>query len=147
MWERVGYLCAALLLAYHSATDLRKQCIPGKSLAMGVLLSCCWPLGRVILGTQSWPEACIGLMPGAVVLILAGITREQIGKGDAWELIHMGNWMGWFSCLAALGIALSGIFLVSAFLLVLGRARKSTRIPFVPFLCVGAVVRMLCLVL
>ncbi|MDE7224073.1 MAG: prepilin peptidase [Acetatifactor sp.] len=143
MWEWAGYLCAALLLAYHSMTDLRQQYIPGKSLTIGVLLSCCWPLGRVILGTQSWPEACIGLIPGAVVLILAGIGREQIGKGDAWELIHMGNWLGWFSCLAALGIALLGVFLLSVFLLVLGRAQKSTRIPFVPFLCAGVVIRML----
>ena len=144
MWEWVGYLCAVLLLAYHSAIDLRQQCIPGRSLAVGVILSCCWTLGRVLLGSQSWLESCIGLIPGAVILLLSGISREQIGRGDAWELVHMGNWLGWFHCLAALGIALFGIFLVSVFLLILGRAKRNTRLPFVPFLCAGAVIRILC---
>lgn len=147
MWEWVGYLCAALLLAYHSVVDLRHQYVPGKSLAAGVVLSCCWTLGRVMLGTQSWLEACIGLVPGALILLLAGASREQIGRGDAWELVHMGNWLGWAHCLAALGIALSGIFLVSVLLLIMGRAKGNTRIPFVPFLCAGVVVRMLCFVI
>lgn len=144
MWEWAGYLCAAALLAYHSVFDFRRQYIPGKSLAAGVILSSCWTLGRVMMGTQSWSASCIGLIPGIVVLLLARVSREQIGRGDAWELIHMGNWLGWSHCLMALGIALSGIFLVSVLLLALGRAKRNTRIPFVPFLCAGVVIRLLC---
>lgn len=143
MWEWMGYLCAVLLLAYHSVFDLRQQYIPGRSLTAGVLLSCCWTLGRVILGTQSWLAACVGLIPGAVILLLARAGREQIGRGDAWELILMGNWLGWSRCLAALGIAMSGIFLISVLLLIPGRAKRDTRIPFVPFLCVGSAVQLL----
>ena len=144
MWEWAGYLCAAALLAYHSVFDLKRKYIPGKSLAAGVVLSCCWTLGRVMLGSQSWLASGIGLIPGVVFLLLARASREQIGKGDAWELIYMGNWLGWSHCLTALGIALFGIFLVSVLLLILGRAGRNTRIPFVPFLFAGAVIRLLC---
>ncbi len=144
MWEWAGYICAAALLAYHSVFDLRWQFIPGKSLAAGVILSSCWTLGRVMLGAQSWLGTFISLMPGIVVLLLARVGREQVGRGDAWELIHMGNWLGWSHCLTAFGIALSGAFVVSVLLLVLGRAKRNTRIPFVPFLCAGVVIRLIC---
>lgn len=145
MWKWAGYLCAVALLAYHSGIDLRRQHIPRRSLAAGVVLSFSWALAGAVWGTQSWLAFGIGLLPGAFILLLSKATREQIGRGDAWELIHMGNWMGWSDCLSALGIALLGIFLVSILLLILGRAGRNTRVPFVPFLCAGAVVRLLCL--
>lgn len=140
MWEWTGYLCAAALLAYHSVFDFRWRYIPGRSLAAGVVLSCCWAMGRAMLGAQSWLAFGIGLIPGVIILLLAKVSGEQIGRGDAWELIYMGNWLGWSYCLTALGIALSGIFLTSALLLVLGRAKRNTRIPFVPFLFAGVVI-------
>lgn len=143
MWKWMGYLCAAVLLAYHSVFDIKRQCIPGRSLALGVALSCCCALGRGLQGTVSWAELVIALLPGTAVLALAKITREQIGRGDGWELILMGNWMGLADCLLALGIALLGIFLVSVVLLLLGRAGRNTRIAFVPFLWAGAVAVLL----
>lgn len=147
MWEWAGYLCTAALLAYHSVFDLKGQYIPGKSLAAGVVLSCCWTLARVLLESQSWLASGLGLIPGVFFLLLTRAGREQIGKGDAWELIYMGNWLGWSLCVTALGIALSGIFLVSILLLILGKASRSTRIPFVPFLFGGVVIRLLCSIL
>lgn len=145
MWEWLGYLCAAALLAYHSAIDCKKQCIPKRSLAAGVILSICWALAGVVSGSQSWLAFGVGMMPGAITLLLSRATREQIGRGDAWELMQMGNWLGWSDCLGALGIALLGIFLVSIVLLIFGKARRNTRIPFVPFLCAGTVIRLACL--
>lgn len=143
MWERMGYLCAAALLAYHSVFDIRKKYIPRRSLALGVAVSCCCALGRGLCGAASWPELGLSLLPGAAALALSKITGEQIGLGDGWELVLMGNWMGLSGCLLALGIALLGIFLFSAVLLLLGRAGRRTRVAFVPFLCVGAVVSAL----
>lgn len=143
MWERIGYLCTAVLLACHSVADIRKQCIPGRSLAAGVLISCGWTMGKSLLGIQSWMELGAGMAPGLVVLLLARVTREQVGRGDGWELMVMGNSMGLEDCLLALGIALAGIFLFSAVLLSLGKAEKSTRIAFVPFLETGVVLLLL----
>lgn len=110
MWEWMGYLCAAALLAYHSVFDIKKQYIPGRSLVVGVALSCCWALARGFGGAALWAELGAALLPGAVTLALAQITREQIGRGDGWELILMGNWIGLKDCLLALGVALLGVF-------------------------------------
>ena len=143
MWEQVGCLCTAVLLTYHSIFDIKKQCIPGRSLAVGVVASCGWALGRGLLGMQSWTVLGAGLLPGVAALVLARVTREQVGRGDGWELVLMGNCMGLADCLFALEIALLGIFLVSAALLLLGKVRKSTRIAFVPFLWAGVVMVLL----
>lgn len=145
MWEWAGYMCAVLLLAYHSVMDIRDRHIPKRSLTAGVILSFSWALAGVIWGPGSWPALGIGLVPGAFILLLVRVTGDQIGRGDAWEVMYMGNWLGWANCLSALGIALFGIFLVSILLLSLGKARRNTRIPFVPFLCAGTVIRLLCL--
>ena len=108
MWERIGGLCVAVLLACHSVSDIRRQCLPGRSLAAGVLISCGWAMGKGLLGMQSWMGLGAGMLPGFVALLLARVTREQVGRGDGWELIIMGNSMGLADCLLALGIALTG---------------------------------------
>ena len=143
MWEQIGCLCTAVLLAYHSIFDIKRQRIPGGSLALGVAVSCGWAIGEGLLGIQSWEVLGAGLLPGIAALALAKVTREQMGRGDGWELIIMGNGMGLANCLLALGTALLGIFLVSVALLLLGKARRSTRIAFVPFLGMGAMAALL----
>ncbi len=143
MWEQAGCLCTAVLLAYHSAFDIKRQRIPGRSLAAGVLVSCGWAMGKGLLGAYSWAILGAGLLPGIAVLLLARVTREQVGQGDGWELVIMGNGMGLSNCLLALGTALLGIFLVSVALLMAGKAKRGTRIAFVPFLGMGTVTVLL----
>lgn len=143
MWRYMRYLCVILLLSWHSVSDIRNQCIPGRSLALGVIFSCLGACAGGLHGEASWVELGLALLPGTAALVLAKITREQIGMGDGWELILMGNWLGLSDCLLALGIALLGIFLISVVLLLLGRAGRNTRIAFVPFLWVGTVAALL----
>ena len=121
MWDWAGALCAAVLLGYHGLFDIKRKNIPVKSLFLGVAVSCCWVLGKGLLGQQSWAVLGAGLLPGIVALLLARVTRE----------------------LLALGVALAGIFLVSAVLLLIGRANRNTRIAFVPFLWTGTAVVLL----
>ncbi len=143
MWRWGGYLCVTVLLAWHSIFDIKDQCIPGRSLAVGVVISCVGALARGMLGAASWGELGIALVPGTIALVLAKITGEQIGRGDGWELILLGNCLGPTDCLLAFGIALMGIFLISVALLLLKRADRNTRIAFVPFLWAGTVAALL----
>ena len=88
-------------------------------------------------GADGWGELLMGLLPGALVLGLAFLTREQIGYGDGLLLLTLGCCLGIES---TLGILMGGLyisFVVSLFLLVLKRAGRNTRIPFVPCLFLG----------
>lgn len=140
MWEQKGYLFAVLLLAYHSVFDVRAGRIPGRSLAAGAIVSGFWAMGEVLLTDQLWTAFILGLIPGTAVLLLAKATRGQVGCGDGWEIMIMGNLLGWVDCLLGLGIALLGIFLISAVLLLLRKVKGNSRIPFVPFLCMGTMI-------
>lgn len=139
MREWMGYLFAVALFAYHSVSDIRTQRIPAGSLGIGVVISVCWAMGKVLLGERTQAAVILGLLPGIAVLLLAKATREQVGSGDGWELVIMGSLLSWTDCLLGLGIALLGAFTASVILLACRKARGSTRIPFVPFLCMGTV--------
>lgn len=86
-------------------------------------------------GLNGWKE-CRALLPGAVLLVVAYGTGKA-GPADGVILMLLGVFMGYEDCAAA---SLGGLFLIALFsvvLLTLRRAKKDTRIPFVPFLALG----------
>jgi leader peptidase (prepilin peptidase)/N-methyltransferase len=89
-------------------------------------------------------ESVIGVIFGYGVLWMIGIIfkivmkREGIGHGDFEILALIGAFLGlwgvWFSLMLA---SIVGLFVTGAYLWLSGKSR-STRIPFVPFLALGA---------
>lgn len=74
------------------------------------------------------------LAPGSVILLLAFVTREQIGYGDGISVLILGAMYGFYKCM---GIVCAGLFLVSLTGIVcmaLKKAGRHTRLPFLPFL-------------
>ena len=89
-----------------------------------------WILGMTGLldairnGTGIWP------WPGCVLLGVAVLTGEQIGKGDGWVLLALGMW---FPAGTVERILLAGMCLCGA----AGLLLKTKELPFVPFLTVA----------
>ncbi|MDE6950163.1 MAG: hypothetical protein K2P64_04510, partial [Lachnospiraceae bacterium] len=90
----------------------------------------------------SWERRVENMLPAVTAFVLAFLTREKIGYGDA-------------ACLAVLGSVISGgilwgaIFgglilfsLCSAVLLVQKKAAGDTTLPFIPFLTAGMLWRI-----
>ena len=102
----------------------------------GILCTLVGTYGR---STEVW----LALLPGAMALLLAYITREQIGYGDGVLLLIMGGCLGSYKVIVALLVAIAGSGVVSMLLLICRKAERSSRIPFVPFLCMGSFVTML----
>ena len=82
-------------------------------------------------------ELAAGLVPGALVLLLAFATKESIGMGDGLMLCVLGMFCGWRRCLAAFGMALVLSAILSIVLLVFKRAGRKTEVPFLPSLFGG----------
>lgn len=82
-------------------------------------------------------ELAAGLVPGALVLLLAFATKESIGMGDGLTLCVLGMFCGWRRCLAAFGMALVLSAILSIVLLVFKRAGRKTEVPFLPSLFGG----------
>lgn len=88
-------------------------------------------------GTCSLQELAASLMPGAILLLVALLTREAVGCGDGLLLLVTGPLFGWQKMLLCLPAALLLTTFASVILLVLKKADRKTKIPFVPFLAAG----------
>lgn len=133
MWKEV--LTAAWLVPM-SIVDIKSKRVPvwmlaaAAAAAVGVLL-----YEGVSGGLSGWQE-CRALVPGGVLLLVAYATGKA-GPADGIVLMLLGIFMGYKDCVAA---SLGGLFLIALFsaaLLMLHRAKKNTRIPFIPFLALG----------
>ncbi|WP_158589569.1 prepilin peptidase [Butyrivibrio sp. CB08] len=140
MFFEIGIL---LILIISSIEDIRKK---------EILL---WEIGtcgivsvvRVLLDCTSGMfdpgMLALSVLPGAVLLVLALVTRQGIGFGDGLIILSMGPALGAWGIMAAVVTALFASSLFSGTLLILRRAGKKTKIAFMPFLALGSIVTML----
>ncbi len=116
--------------------------IRSREIALLPILAC----GMISLVKVAWDFYCgvadpvdllLSLLPGALFLIIALVSREGIGYGDGLLLLSAGPALGFVT--AALG-ATTAVFasgMISGVLLTLRRVGRKTKLPFVPFLAFG----------
>lgn len=117
-----------------TVTDCTRQKIGKPILALGFLAGAVMTGSRIVQGSQSWYQVLLALLPGAVLWGFALVTEGKLGRGDGDMILVLGLMLGWEPCLAVLCLA---CMLAAAFAglgLIARRLRKSSRIPFAPFL-------------
>lgn len=152
-WLVVGaqpHLSAALVLAVLgvplAAEDLAHHRLPNRLLAaIGIGLLTLLALAAVLEGDgTSFVRALFGGgVLGAAFLVLALFRPTGLGMGDVKLAAVLGLWLGWLSWPSVLlGVlaAFVGGGLVSLLLLLLGRVRRDSYLPFGPWLLLGAAV-------
>lgn len=120
--------------ALCTVTDCTRQRIGRHVLALGFLAGIVMTGSRVLQGSQSWYDVLLALLPGAVLWGFAMVTEGRLGRGDGDMVLVLGLMLGWELCLAVLCLA---CFLAAAFAglgLAVRKLRKTSRIPFAPFL-------------
>lgn len=120
-------------LAGFGVYDLKRRRVPVAAVAVCSLVVLVYRLGA---GIGFW-ELAAGLVPGAVLLLLARCTKESIGTGDGLVLCCLGLFCGLRQTVAVLGMALVLSSVMAIVLLVLRRAGRKTELPFLPCLCSG----------
>lgn len=133
-------LFAATLITI-SFIDLRHKIIPDVLSVPGIIIG--WATSFILPGI-SWLDSLIGLIGGGGSLFLVGLIYERLtgrqgmGGGDVKLLAMIGAWMGWRPLpLVVLISSLTGAVAGFAFLLLAGKGFR-VRIPFGPFLSLGA---------
>lgn len=125
-----------LYLGALSVWDIKEKKVPVSPLLAGGGVLLCAAIytclkGELVLGTLIG-----GLLPGAFLLLLAGITG-RIGMADGVVIMALGAQCGLRDCLLLLFYSLFSLSVFSVLLLILRRADGNTRIPFLPFLLLG----------
>lgn len=134
MWKIMKAVGIFVFLILCSLQDIREKRLPVKML---VLSGGLFFLVSLVSGELFKEGRLLALMPGMVALVLAFLTREQIGYGDGVCLVVLGLLV---SAERLIGAIAGGLFLISAcsiLLLVRKKANRKTTLPFMPFLTVG----------
>jgi len=142
--QYVMLLLFSASLVTISFIDLHHKIIPDLISLPGILIGLgfsFFPAGRV-----PWSDSLIGIIGGGGFLYLLAITfewltgKEGMGGGDVKLLAMIGAWMGWRDLPFIILISsLSGI-LIGGISLLATRQGIRARIPFGPFLALGALV-------
>jgi prepilin signal peptidase PulO-like enzyme (type II secretory pathway) len=131
-------LAVGFCLVVITAFDLRWQLVPLEfTLGSTMILA----VSNFLLGAK-WQSLLFGSMiigiPLALIVLLS--RGKAMGEGDPIVGLLMGTVLGYPLAIAGLfaSFILGGS--VSAALLIQGRVKRTTRIPFVPFLAAGTLV-------
>lgn len=137
------FLSFAASLVIISFIDLHHQIIPDIISLPGILAGF---IVSFFSPHLSWIDSLIGLVAGGAFLFLIAwvfeklMGKEGMGGGDVKLLAMIGAWMGWKALPFVILISsMAGIFIGGGSLL-LARKGFGVRIPFGPFLAIGALV-------
>ena len=104
---------------------------------MRVCASCggnCRTGSSLMLPTQKLTDLLLGAGIGAVLLLAAWVSREEIGYGDGAMLMASGIFLGFWRNVELFLTALMLIVPAALFGLIVKHRRKDYRMPFLPFL-------------
>ena len=127
-WILYGLLFAGLLL--QAVIDIRKQkiWIPAIIIEIPFLLGLNYFIGR---GSIMLWLAFLGT--GFVFYLISLVTREQIGKGDAFLFAMTGAGMGFFENIRLLYLTFFIAFFAAVFLWMVKKRGRDYRMPMAPF--------------
>ena len=122
-----------LWLLVMSLSDIRYRKVPVWLLMTGGVIAAIIEIYGCVSGERGLAEILLGMIPGLFLLLMAAGTRKA-GWADGIALMLLGSVMGLRQCVAAAMLSLIMISVWSIWLLILRKADKGTRIPYVPFL-------------
>jgi leader peptidase (prepilin peptidase)/N-methyltransferase len=136
------------LLILCSLIDMRLQIIPDViSLPMVITA----PLAVCLLPHMPWKDSLYGvLFGGGIIYVIAWsyvLLRGRIGLGggDFKLMAAIGGWLGYQSVLPTLFVAsILGSLYGLVFEILLRRGNLQVKIPFGPFLAIGALAQLFC---
>ena len=133
----IQIMIVMMVFVYLSASaywDFRYKRIPWCVQGMGFVFMC-------ICIMAQWKEInlyyFLAYIPGIFLLMLAWITKENVGYGDGISVFLLGGMVGFRNCIWVLCISMILLSFVGVIMLLIKRANRKTKIPYLPFLFVA----------
>lgn len=128
-----GVLIVLLLLSSYQ--DIKKKEIGLLPMAIGIAII--FFLNFLNYENINWTEKALAVSIGGVLIFLSFISKGQIGIGDGLLFAVIGFGVGFWNSLSILMCSLLIASVFSCYLIIIKKKRKSTEIPFVPFVTIG----------
>lgn len=142
-YDYLIFLIFTALLIVISFIDLQHRIIPDVVSIPGILFGL---ILSFFMPHITWYDSLIGILGGGGILYLVAVVfewvtkKEGMGGGDIKLLAMIGAWMGWKSLPFIILISSLVGAIIGGGSLLLARQGLRTRIPFGPFLALGALV-------
>lgn len=140
--EMIFNIIQIFLLAIAAFSDIRRKEISLWPVICMALLSLTSGAIALFQGKRTIEELLICLIPGALLMLLALLSRQSIGYGDGLIVMAIGMTFGIGKLAVGIAIALFTSGIMSIFLITIRRAKRNEIFPFVPFIMAGMVVSM-----
>jgi len=154
-WLLPALLALAWSLVVASAIDLEHRIIPNKLTYRLPVVLLVLLVPPTVWGPGSVDDLLRGLLaavllPGGMLALSEGYRlvrgRSGFGMGDVKLLVSLGlvcGYLGWFNVVVLLYGAVIVAVVVAVGLMLAGRAKLASKIPFGPYLAVGALLAIL----
>ncbi len=130
-------ICILMLLLAASVTDIRKREIPLWEIAAAAVISLV-AAGLKVYGKETdIAGIALSLLPGVGLILISLATSQGIGMGDGLMLLAIGPALGLYRTGLGMLLAFFVSSLFSLALIILKKAGRKTRIPFIPFMTIG----------
>jgi len=139
MDKRLVIILLFFWLTGLSLYDIRYRKVPVWMVSLGGVAAVGIGIFECVRDESNLIPFFLGMIPGAVLILLAAGTRKA-GFADGIVLMLLGGVSGFRRCILAVMFSLVIISILSTVLLVLKKADKGTRIPYIPFLTIGFVI-------
>ena len=131
------YICFGVFLLILSVEDIRKRKIDIRLLLAGTVFT---PFCFIFFEDTDLSSHLLGMIPGLLLLAIYFFSRGQIGIADVIAVIMLGVDLGIGMVVSYLSVSFLLIALFSGGMLILGKLRLKSRLPYIPFLFVGYVI-------
>lgn len=129
-----------IYLLVTGVSDIRKKTVNILLLSTGIIPVI---LSFFINDGPDLTDRCIGLIPGIIILAIAVLSHEKIGKADAFVFCIIGATFGLAGEIAFMGAAFLLASFASLAMLAMGRITRKSEIPFIPFILAGYLMVMI----
>lgn len=144
--NRPGLILSFLFLLPAGILDWKTRAIPRVLSLTGMLAGAVYAAFSVGMGDRSVQGLLLSLLPGAFLISMTVLTGGKIGIGDGFAFLAVGLLSGFelSSLILAGGLLMAA--LAGLFLIMLHRAGRNTRLPFLPFslIACGEILYVLC---
>lgn len=135
----VRYIIGIILLLINSIYDIKNKKINIVSCRLVFIICLCLD---VFMGIFSFKNLLYSLLIGGIVILISVISKGEIGVGDGIILSVVTYIFGIKKLVIILSIAvfLSGI--VALYKLVIKKCSRKDKMPFVPYILLGTIVKV-----
>ena len=137
MWR---FVILSIWLGILAVSDLRWKRVPVWLLAVGGIIVTAMSIDRFQREMKYTAELVWGLVPGALLLLIA-VTTKKAGIADGIVLLLLSLALDYGECFVSFVLSFLIMSFVSLLLLVLNKVKGNSKLPYLPFLLAGYIIQ------